>query len=73
MELTNCPYSPECVEEDSVLKNSLCARFEARSGPKRTVFGSFWSLWSPIRSHFQLGADFFNRLRNSANFVLTEF
>ena len=31
MELTNCPYSPECVEEDSVLKNSLCARFEARS------------------------------------------
>ncbi len=43
-----------------MLKNSLCARFEARSGPKRTVFGSFWSLWSPIRSHFQLGADFFN-------------
>ncbi len=56
------------VEGDSVLKNSPYARFDPRSGPKHTVFGAFWSFWSPISSHFQLSADFFNRLGNSTKF-----
>ena len=42
------------------MKNSLCAHFDPISGPKRTVFGAFWSFWSPNRSHFRLRADFFN-------------
>jgi hypothetical protein len=46
----------------SLLKNSLCARFDPKLGPKHTVFGAFWGFWSPIRSHFQLNADFFNKL-----------
>ena len=29
---------------------------------KHTVFGAFRSFWSPIRSHCELSADFFNRL-----------
>src|SRR5215204_5787534 len=64
------PYSPKCVEGVSLLKNSLYARFGPRSGSKHTIFGAFWSFWSPIGSHFRLGADFFNRLGYSANFVL---
>ena len=55
-------YSPECVEGCSLLKNSLYARFGPRSGPKHTVCGAIWSLWSPIRSHCELSADFFNWL-----------
>jgi hypothetical protein len=61
------------VEEDSLLKNPLYTRFDPRSGSEHTVFGAFWSFWSPIRTYFQLSADFFNRLRNSANFAVTEF
>ena len=49
------------MEGDSVLKNVLGARFGPKSGPKYTVFGGFWSLWSPIRSHREISADFFNR------------
>jgi hypothetical protein len=65
-------YSPECVEGGSLLKNSLYAHSDPGSGPKYTEFGTFWSFWSPIRSHFRLGADFFNRLEDSANFACTE-
>jgi hypothetical protein len=50
------------VEGYSLSKKSLYARFGPRSGPKHTVFGAVWSLWSPIRSHCELSADFFNRL-----------
>jgi hypothetical protein len=53
-------YSPECVEGGSLLKNSLYAHSDPGSGPKYTEFGTFWSFWSPIGSHFRLGADFFN-------------
>ena len=59
------PYSPECVEGDSLLKNSLYAHSDPGSGLKYTEFGTFCSFWRPIRSHFRLGADFFNRLGNS--------
>ena len=52
----------------ALLKNSLYARFDPMSGPKQTVFGAFWSFWSPFRSHFRLGADFFNRLAVWAKF-----
>ncbi len=45
-----------------MLKNSLYARFDPRSGTKYSVLGAFWGFWSPIYSHFQLDADFFNRL-----------
>src|SRR5215213_759973 len=65
------PYSPECVEGNSLLKNSLCARFDPRSGTKDAVFGALWSFWSPIRGYFRLGAQFFNRLGRSANFRIT--
>jgi hypothetical protein len=65
-------YSLEFVEGYSLLKNSTYARIDPRSGPKHTAFGTFWSSWSPIRSHFRLGADFFNRLVNSANFVVVK-
>jgi len=51
----------------SLLKNSHYARIDSRSGPKHTAFGAFWSFWSPIRSHFRLGADFFNRLTPSTH------
>jgi hypothetical protein len=51
-------YSLECVEGFSLLKNSLYSPFGPRSGPKHTVFGAFWSFWSPIRSHCELSADF---------------
>jgi hypothetical protein len=54
-------------EYPSLLKNSLYARFGPRSGPKHTIFGASWSFWSPIGSHFRLGADFFNRLTLSTN------
>jgi hypothetical protein len=59
---TNFAFHP------SLLKSSLHARFDPRLGPKHTVFGFYWSFWSPIRSHFQLSADFFNRLTPSAKF-----
>jgi len=49
-------------EHPSLLKNSLYTRFGPRSSPKHTVCGAIWSLWSPIRSHCELSADFFNRL-----------
>ena len=49
----------------ALLKNSLYAHFGPRSSPKHTVFGAFWSFWSPMRSHFQFSADFFNRLTPS--------
>jgi hypothetical protein len=62
------PYSPECVEGNSLLKNSLYGRFGPRSGPKYTVCGAIWSVWSPIRSHCELSTDFFNRLVNSEKF-----
>jgi hypothetical protein len=62
-------YSPECVEGSSLLKNSLHARFDSRSGPKHTVFEAFCSFWSPIRNHFQLSADFFNTLGTSPKFI----
>src|SRR5829696_5497977 len=61
-------YSLKCVEGNSLLKNSLYARFGPRSGSKHTIFGAFWSFWSPIGSHFRLGADFFNRLGYSQKF-----
>jgi len=48
-------------------KTSFYARFDPRSSPKHTVFGAIWSLWSPIRSHFRLGADFFNGLAISTH------
>ena len=54
-------------EFPSLLKNSLYARFDPRSGPKHTLFGPYWSFWSQIRSHFQLSADFFNRLSPSTH------
>jgi hypothetical protein len=66
-------YSPECVEGSSLLKNSLYAHSDPGSGPKYTESGPSWSFWSPIRSHFRLGAHFFNRLVLSANFALTQF
>ena len=44
----------------ALLKNSLYARFGPRMGLKHTVIGAFRSFWSPMRSHFQLSADFFN-------------
>jgi hypothetical protein len=50
------------VEGVSLLKNTLYARFGPRSGPKRTVLGTFWSFWSLISNDFQHSADFFNRL-----------
>ena len=62
-------YSLECVEGYSLLKNSFYARFDPRSGPKRTVCGRFRSFWSPIRGHCELSADFFNTLDNSAKFA----
>jgi hypothetical protein len=46
----------------ALLKNSLYAHFGPRSSPKHTVLGAFRGLWSPIRSHCELSADFFNRL-----------
>jgi hypothetical protein len=52
----------------ALLKNSLYAHSDPGSGPKYTEFGAFWSFWSPIRSHFRLGADFFNRLPTSTSF-----
>jgi hypothetical protein len=58
--LASKAYSPECVEKVSLLKNSPYARFDAISGSKHTVFGAFWSFWSPISSHFRLRTDFFN-------------
>ena len=61
------------MEGYSLLKNSLYARFDPRSSPKHTVFEASWSLPSLMRSHCELSADFFNRLVNSANFVLTAF
>ena len=51
----------------TLLNNSLNARFGRRSGPKHTVLGAFWSLWSLISSDFKLSSDFFNRLTNSPN------
>ena len=51
----------------SLLKNSLYARFGPRMGLKHTVIGAFRSFWSPIRSHFELSADFFNRLAPSTH------
>jgi hypothetical protein len=60
-------------EKPSLLKNSPYARSDPRLGPKHTAFGLYWSFWSPIRSHFQLSSDFFNRLRFSAKFAHTEF
>jgi len=65
------PYSAECVEGYSLLKNSLYARFGPRMGLKHTVIGAFRSFWSPIRSHCKPSADFFNRLDHSANFAST--
>ena len=61
------PYSAECVEGVSLLKNSLDAHFGPRSGPKHTVFGAFWTFWSLISNDFQLNADFFNRLPPSTH------
>jgi hypothetical protein len=55
-------------EYPSLLKNSLYAHSDPGSGPKYTEFGTFWSFWSPIRSHFRLGADFFNTLVYSTHF-----
>jgi hypothetical protein len=52
------------VEGNSVLKNSLYARFDPRSGIKYSVLGAIWGFWSPIYSHFQLDGDFFNRLED---------
>lgn len=53
-----CPYSPECAEDASVLKNPLGARFRPRSATKNTLFGRFEAdLWC-----YQLNADFFNKL-----------
>jgi hypothetical protein len=51
------------VEHDSLLKNSLYAHSDSGSGPKYTEFGTFWSFWSPIRSHFRLGAEDLDRVR----------
>jgi hypothetical protein len=48
------------AELASLLKNSLCARFDPRWDPKYGVFGTFGSFWSRIRGRFQLNADFFN-------------
>ena len=61
LDLENVPYA-KFAELTSLLKNSLYARFGPRSRPKHTVFGAFWSLSSPMRSHCELSADFFNRL-----------
>jgi hypothetical protein len=50
-----------------VLKNSLYARFDPRSGTKYSVLGAIWGFWRPIYSHFQLDGDFFNRLYPSSS------
>jgi hypothetical protein len=54
------------VKYDSVLKNSLGARFQPKSSIKRT---DIWGSWSPNWGRNQLDADFFDTLMNSANFA----
>jgi hypothetical protein len=38
---SSCPYSPECVEGNSLLKNSLGSRFHITWGMKYAVLGRF--------------------------------
>jgi hypothetical protein len=51
---------------DTVEKFPLCP-LRPQIGPQTHRFGAIWSFWSPIRSHFQLSADFFNRLNPSTH------
>ena len=68
MRTSENPVNAKFREFISLLKNSHNDRFDPRSGPKHTVFEAFCSFWSPIRSHFLLSADFFNRLSSSTHF-----
>ncbi len=58
----SCPYSPECVEGLSLLKNPRGGRFRLGRGTKYDDFGPLEPNLSPLSAHYQLDADFFNRL-----------
>jgi len=67
------PCSPECVEGVSLLKNPLGGHFRLRRGTKYDDFGPLEPDLGLLSAHYQLNADFFNRLGYSTNFGFTEF